>query len=548
MRWIKRLALGLLAAGALPAPHAMSATADLIPVDPLVKVFRGETKLPSASPEADVAVGEQATIQIVFRSAKSVTNLRATVFGDVPGTVVRLVGYVKVGKSYNGAPPDTLPSADRQFPDPLLEDQGIAVAENQNQPIWITVPACKPGVLKGVLTARWTGGEASQPFSVRVHDIQMKKPRLRVTNWWFADATRLSMLAGHKVELFSDEYWKLIRQFGDFMARYHQNVVLVAPLDLVRFSYHGGQWSFDFSRFDKTVETFVAAGVIGLIEGGHIGGRGSGDWKSGFLVRVPRADGGCDNLPATAPEAQAFYRRFFPALAGHLKTRGWDKRYRQHLADEPINENAASYRDIARLVHETAPGIRVIEATQTRALVGAVDTWVPILDHLHRDYDFLRQRQQAGDEVWFYTCCEPTGSYANRFIEQPLIKPRLLHWINFCYGVTGYLHWGFNCWEPGHSPFDETMFRWPGGDQWIVYPRDGKLLSSIRLEAMRDGIGDYELLSMLAERNPAAAQKLAAETILDFNRYDTDVAHFRARRLQLLRGLAKPEPTHAPGP
>ena len=128
-------------------------------------------------------------------------------------------------------------------------------------------------------------------------------------------------------------------------------------------------------------------GVIGLIEGGHIGGRGSGDWKSGFLVRVPRADGGCDNLSATAPEAQAFYRQFFPALAGHLKARGWDKRYRQHLADEPINENAASYRDIAKLVHETAPGIRVIEATQTRALVGAVNTWVPILDHLHRDYD-----------------------------------------------------------------------------------------------------------------------------------------------------------------
>ena len=76
----------------------MSATADLIPVDPLVKVFRGETKLPSASPEADVAVGEHATIQIVFRSAKSVTNLRATVSGDVPGAVVRLVGYVKVGR------------------------------------------------------------------------------------------------------------------------------------------------------------------------------------------------------------------------------------------------------------------------------------------------------------------------------------------------------------------------------------------------------------------------------------------------------------------
>ena len=51
---------------------------------------------------------------------------------------------------------------------------------------------------------------------------------------------------------------------------------------------------------------------------------------------------------------------------------------------------------------------------------------------------------------------------------------------------------------------------------------------------------------MLAERNPAVAQKLAAETILDFNRYDTDVARFRARRLQLLQGLARAGPTHTP--
>ena len=118
MRWIKRLALGLLAAAALPAPYAMSATADLIPVDPLVKVFRGETKLPSASPEADVAVGEHATIQIVFRSAKSVTNLRATVSGDVPGAVVRLVGYVKVGRPYDAPRPTPclLPTVNSPIP------------------------------------------------------------------------------------------------------------------------------------------------------------------------------------------------------------------------------------------------------------------------------------------------------------------------------------------------------------------------------------------------------------------------------------------------
>ena len=73
-----------------------------------------------------------------------------------------------------------------------------------------------------------------------------------------------------------------------------------------------------------------------------------------------------------------------------------------------------------------------------------------------------------------------------------------------------------------------------------MYPKEGKLLSSIRLEAMRDGICDHELLSMLAERGAASAAKaqaLAAESVEDFNRYDTDIARFRARRLKLLQAL-----------
>ena len=52
------------------------------------------------------------------------------------------------------------------------------MAANQNQPIWITVPAKAAGILQGKLTLRWTGGEISQPFTVHVHNVTMKKPRL----------------------------------------------------------------------------------------------------------------------------------------------------------------------------------------------------------------------------------------------------------------------------------------------------------------------------------------------------------------------------------
>lgn len=166
------------------------------------------------------------------------------------------------------------------------------------------------------------------------------------------------------------------------------------------------------------------------------------------------------------------------------------------------------------------------------------------VEFFHNDFEHYQERQRAGEEVWFYTCMYPQGEYANRFIEQPLLKTRLLHWINYRYGITGYLHWGYNQWGKD-SPFTHATGQYadqqylPAGDPWIVYPgRDGPL-DSIRHEAMRDGIADYELLSMLGERDPAAAKRLVNRHVLDFDRYNCNINAFRATRLELLELLSQ---------
>lgn len=88
----------------------------------------------------------------------------------------------------------------------------------------------------------------------------------------------------------------------------------------------------------------------------------------------------------------------------------------------------------------------------------------------------------------------PKGEYANLFIELPLLKTRILHWINYRYQIPGYLHRGFDYWM-GPDPHAETTSIqlesgtiFVGGDNWLVYPGNRKLYSCIRLEAMRDGI------------------------------------------------------------
>jgi chemotaxis methyl-accepting protein methylase len=58
-------------------------------------------------------------------------------------------------------------------------------------------------------------------------------------------------------------------------------------------------------------------------------------------------------------------------------------------------------------------------------------------------------------------------------------------------------------------------------------------LSSIRLEAMREGIEDYELLHALAAKDPAKAQELVRKAISGPTEYVRDVAAFRQLQAEL---------------
>lgn len=545
---------------ALPPVHGEEAGLTVWPVDPLVKVFRDAAPVTSGTALAEVARGEHATLQLVVQSASAVEALRAEVGrlvseadpqATLEGAQVRFVGYVPVDRPIQQPPADQLRKPPADFPDPLLEQETIDVAAGQAQPVWITlaVPAAtEPGVYRGSvrLTGKVNGQEksATLPVEIRVFGVTVGKTRLWVTNWFAMQWQHMTIAPKPD----SPEYWTLLRRYARNMADYRQNVALISPLALAEFkSKPGGSLEIDFSRFDRWVDIFIEEGVVGLIEGGHLGGR-VGDWNSAFVVQIREVNGdavsGKSVDPASA-EADRFYAQFFPALVNHLREKGWLSQYVQHLADEPIQENIASYQAIAALVRKYAPELRTIDALHTKELAGAVDVWVPQLNYFHRDFPYYQQRQQEGDEVWFYTCVFPQGEYANRFIEQPLLKTRLLHWLNYRYGATGYLHWGYNHWRQ-EDPFTHSTPAHggppylPAGDSWIVYPGADGPLASIRFEAMRDGIVDHELLSMLGERNADAARRLAAQHILDFDRYDGNLEHFRATRRELLSLLSQP--------
>ncbi len=529
-------------------------------VDPLEKVLAEASYFTEKEAVSDVARGEHATLQFIVRSMYPIKNLKVAVKqasdgnNSLPQAKTGFVGYVKVGRTIWDYSRDRIVSASGYYPDPILEEESVDVGFSNTQPIWISIPVptdAARGSYKGSVTinglCRGKNFSVTRDYTVNVYPVTVDKTSLWVTNW-FAMDSRLELLSqGKTVSPFSEEHFALIRMLASKMAEYRQNVAIISPLSLSECTYENKKWKIDFTNFDKVVDIFISEGVIGRIEGGHIGGR-AGDWNSQFVVMVPNDTANLpdkfDRLPITDPRAQEFYRQFFADLKMHLGEKGWDKFYMQHIADEPTEQNFGSYIQIARFVKSIVPDIPLIEACHSKNLGGILDIWVPQLDFMNADYEFYNEQNKKGKEAWFYTCLSPKGEYANRFIELPLLKTRFVHWLNYKYDIPGYLHWGLNYWNK--DPFGEqTGIQYeggnilPGGDAWIIYPGNGKILSSIRYDAMRDGIVDYELLKMLEKKSPEKAKHLADIIIYSFDRYDNNVEEFRINRRKLLEALSE---------
>lgn len=535
-------------------------------VDSLEKVFPESNYFVPFNAHIDVARGEDASLQFVVRADSDIKNLKIKVKhpknGESELTWIKtgFVGFVKVGRANPDPSKDSYKPISGYFPDPILYEESRDVPFGTTQALWVSVKIptdCETGLYKGVVEITCeVGGKSiskTKSFEIEVFKTVIKNTSLWVTNWFFLD--RLHYLNNNEpVEKHSDLYWELSRVMAKTLAEYRQNVAMISPFDHTEFSYENNKWSFDFSNFNKMVELFVEEGVIGRLEGGHMGSRIDGGWSSPFGLNVPVLENDSidkELLALDNPKTMDFYYAFLPAFAENIKNNGWSEQYIQHIADEPIDANVESYIEISKFLKSLVPELKIIEACHTHQLENMVDIWVPQMDFLKSGLNFYTERQTKGDEAWYYTCLSPKGEWANRFVEQPLIKTRLLHWVNFKYNIPGYLHWGFNFWGSNsgivtaENPYDDVSGMivssgniLPGGDCWISYPAYKAIYPSIRLESMRDGIVDYELLKMYKERFPEKAKELVGTTVYGFEHFDINIGEFRKKRREILENLS----------
>ncbi|MHC4435334.1 MAG: DUF4091 domain-containing protein [Planctomycetota bacterium] len=446
---------------------------------------------------------------------------------------------------------DLIRQAPARFPDYLAEDRQISLDQNQYRAIFLTIKIPRDaaaGRYEGDVTIEAEQGSKSLPLRLRVYPVTLPDERHRMVTKWYT-TNKFKQFHGI-ASSDSEEFYRMLAVYAQNMAEHRQNVFRVS-LSLVAGTTDGkGGFRFDFSKFDKWADVFWNTGCMDLLETGFVARFGDGGWSSTeILLRDFRVLDESTGRTVTI-SGKEFLPHLLPALENHLREKGWLDKTVFHIADEPSNHNVMSWREASDYVHRCAPGLRRMDAIETPHCFDRLEIWVPKLDHLATWYDVYKRAQDQGNELWFYTVgIFQGGSYPNKTADVALIESRILHWLNYRFGLKGYLHWGFNQWTD--DPFEA-----PGqhrGDGWQVYPKKDGLMCSLRWEQMRNGLQDYEYLWMLedkiAEMKAGLGERLsiidptrrgmeiASQVVRSMNRFSRDPDNLYAAKKQIIDDL-----------
>ncbi len=153
--------------------------------------------------------------------------------------------------------------------------------------------------------------------------------------------------------------------------------------------------------------------------------------------------------------------------------------------------------------------------------------------------------QAEGDELWWYVTRRPEQPEITLLMDTESIRHRILFWQHKLYNVDGFLYYLVNDWyEIGeNNGLNKKYEHNDGMDAYDCYG-NGVLLycgqdfdvygavESIRLENVRDGIEDYEYLTMLEELyGKDVADAVIHRLTTDLSHYNTDIENFTDLRV-----------------
>ena len=463
----------------------------------------------------DMGRNEREGVQMVWLARRDSVHFRFAVEElrhvetevDFPaeGTEIYQVGYV-----FTKEPEAYSVDFSGWWPDPLLPVVEMEAVPGECMPVWVSLKSrvdTEPGLYRGKLGI-WKDEEreGEWPLEVRVYDAVMPNSSSVRTAFSLYDGM-LEQVYGGRVSR------QLYRKYQHFIAAHRLNVDHLYRSAPPRIA--------DLRYFDRRGK-LNAFNVLYLNAGRDYS-------REGLAKLAAEIDPYVEELRALELVEKAYFYGF----------------------DEVNADRFDEMKRVFGFLKGRYPEIRTATTARDRSLGLAtgldegVDIWVP----LTAAYDPIAAAaaRERGDEVWWYICISPRHPYANWFIEYTALEARLLWWMTYRQRMDGFLYYTMNRWPNQKEPmrldgnnktnWNPASFKTANGDGCLFYAGPDGPIGTVRLENVRDGLEDFELLRLLGEEE---ADELCDRMISSLTEFTPDVEGFGRVRRELLERLEEP--------
>jgi Glycoside hydrolase 123, catalytic domain/Glycoside hydrolase 123 N-terminal domain len=451
------------------------------------------------------------------------------------------------------------------WPDPLLPLHGpIGLRPRINNAFWLRVfvpRAASPGVYYGTLRMQAEDWEAKVPLELTVYSFALPDEMTCQTAFGFSpgEVFRYQHLRDEKSKR------EVLAKYLADLSAHHISPYDPAPLDPFKVTWPDihppttalereprrkpclppGQLrpTFDFSAWDKAMTK--------AIDFYHF---------NSFSVPVPGLGGGTfyqmsgPNLLGfgeDSPEYPLLLGSYCRQLQAHLRAEGWLDQAFIYWFDEPSPDQFPFLQKGFAKLKRYCPDIRrMITKCVEPGLVGGPNLWCPISNQYNQAH--AEARRKLGERFWWYVCTGPKAPYAGEFIDHSAPEMRIWLWQTFKRNINGILIWQCNYWNSStaypdpakpQNPYADPMSwtsgygtprgtkaPWGNGDGRFIYPplaavsnntSDRVLqgpVDSIRWEQLRDGIEDYEYLTILRRKLDDRRGSLDPEQLANYEK------------------------------
>ena len=428
-------------------------------------------------------------------------------------------------EGYDGGRPTTL------LTDALAQRLNVWQTDGQYYGLlWVRVDVPRdvaPGNYNGTVSLMQKGRSPVElDITVDVNALQMPESadeKFHLDLWQFPEAVlqRHNDQRGNRpIELWSKDHYELLAPIYKYLARLGQRAVttyikdgaLGAP-SMIRWIAHdgGSRWTFDYSIFDRHVETLNEWGINRQISAfSPIG------WNK---TEISFFDADTDqrkkfSFDVGSPQFNALWNLFLADFKKHLIEKGWFEKTVLYMDEIPADE----MRSIIGLIHYNSPDWKIGLAyshAQPADIIGSLYDVAGIFETEERVETY------NGQTTSFYTSCSQIRPNVYLAKDADPADLTAFAWYALKRGYNGYLRWAFDNWK-SQDPYDLSEGRFTAGDFSLVY-RSGNtkpvdIVPSVRSELLRDGIEDYEKALILQEKLKACkqpAQSAALRSAID---------------------------------